>query len=59
MIYDPTKSWPNHKDADSHRTNIITAPQLSAKYGRSFEGDIFTVQITDMADLYTIKITDD
>ncbi len=38
-------------------SNIITGPRCSAKYGRSFAGN-FTLQITDMADSYGIKITD-
>ncbi len=39
MIYDTAKCWPNHRDADSHGTNIITGPRCSVKYDRSFAGE--------------------
>lgn len=45
IIYDPAKSWPNHRDANSHGTNIITGPRCSAKYGRSFAGEFLLYKL--------------
>lgn len=41
----PAKCWPNHKDVDSHETNIITGPLSSAKYGRSFAGEFLLYKL--------------
>ena len=42
------KSPPNPgqiRDADSHGTNIITGPPFSAKYGRSFAGELLLYKL--------------
>ncbi len=39
---------PNHRDSNSHGTNITTGPRCSAKYG-SICGGIFTLQLQTWA----------
>ncbi len=46
IIYDTAKCWPNHRDADSHGTNILTGPQ---KYGRSFAGEFLLYKLQTWA----------
>ncbi len=51
------KMQPNHRDADSHGTIVITRPRCSAKYGRSFAGE-FLRYILETWLILSIKITD-
>ncbi len=49
---------PNYSDADSHSTNIITGTWCSGEIWWVICEGIFTLQVTDMADLHGINITD-